>query len=256
MKIEKIVNDKMDLKIPQFVCDGHLSPNLNNYPMLSHLNGFFFTAIIGRPGSGKTSMLVSWLTGKSENKVFRKVFNHVLVVMPTSSRQSMKKNIFKNHDAGKMWDDLDYKTIMSIYERLEDSSEQKETTLLILDDVGASLKRKEIQTMLRKIVYNRRHLKVHIIILLQSYMSVPKEVRKIFSNIILFKPSKIEMENLMNEQFEMNKDDSLDLMNYAFNERHDYLFLNVETQKIYKDFDQLVVHTDSDSEIENSDTEK
>ena len=256
MKIEVIKNKKLDLKIPEFTCDSGIAPHLNKYPMLSHLNCFGFTAIVGRPGSGKTSMLVSFLTGKGENKVWRKVFNHVLVVMPSTSRASMRKNIFKTHDADKMWDDLDYKTITNIYDRLEEASTNKETTLLILDDIGASLKRKDIQTMLRKIIYNRRHLKCHIIILLQSYMSIPKEIRKIFTNVILFKPSKVEAENLFNELFEMNKDDTLDLMNYAFKEKHQSLFLNVETQKIYKDFDQLVVHTDSDSEIENSDSEK
>ena len=57
--------------------------------------------------------------------------------MPTSSRQSMTKNVFKDHDTSKMFDDLDLKTITNIYERLETSSAEKETTLFILDDVGA-----------------------------------------------------------------------------------------------------------------------
>jgi DNA replication protein DnaC len=253
-KIEVRHNKKMGLKIPEFTCDGGLAPHLDKYDMLKHLNGFFFTGLIGKPGSGKTSMLVSWLTGKKKDKIFRKVFDHVLSVMPTSSRESMKKNIFKNHHQNKMFDELDYKTISNIYNQLEGATEQKETTLLILDDVGASLKNKEIQTLLRKIIYNRRHLKVHIVILLQSYMSIPKEIRKLFSNIIMFKPSKIEMENLMEEQFEMHKDTALDLMNYSFNDRHDYLFLNIESQRIYKDFDEIIVHSNDSQEY--SDDEK
>ena len=44
---------------------------------------------------------------------------------------------------------------------------RKKKTLLILDDVGASLKRNDIQTILKKIIFNRRHLKVHIVCLLQ-----------------------------------------------------------------------------------------
>jgi len=62
--------------------------------MLKNFNGFVFTGFIGRPGSGKTSLLVSMLTGRKKDKVFRKVFNNILVVMPTSSRNSMKNNIF------------------------------------------------------------------------------------------------------------------------------------------------------------------
>ena len=69
-----------------FTVDGSLNDNLNKYPMLSNSNGYRFTCFIGKPGSGKTSLLVSFLTSK---KVFKKVFHHVYVVMPTTSRNSM-----------------------------------------------------------------------------------------------------------------------------------------------------------------------
>jgi AAA15 family ATPase/GTPase len=90
-------NKALDLKIPEFTCDGSLGDHLNNYDMLKFLNGYRFSAFIGKPGSGKTSLLVSFLTGKKDRKVFRNVFDHVLLVMPSSSRNSMKKNIFKKH---------------------------------------------------------------------------------------------------------------------------------------------------------------
>lgn len=44
--------------------------------MFAHLNSFSFAAIIGKPGSGKTSLLISCLTGKGNNKTFRKVSDH------------------------------------------------------------------------------------------------------------------------------------------------------------------------------------
>jgi hypothetical protein len=47
------------------------------------------------------SLLVSFLTGKKDKKVFCNVFDHVLLVIPTSSRNSMKKNIFKKHQEDK-----------------------------------------------------------------------------------------------------------------------------------------------------------
>ena len=75
------------------------------------------------------------------------------------------------------------------------SSEEKETSLLILDDVGAVLKNVEIGKKLRQIIYMRRHLKCHIVILLQSFLSIPKEVRKVITNYFMFKPSKAEFGN-------------------------------------------------------------
>ena len=64
--------------------------------------------------------------------------------MPKSSRESMKKNPFKNHSADKMYEELNFDTINTIYESLLSSSEKKETSLLILDDVGAVLKNVDI----------------------------------------------------------------------------------------------------------------
>jgi DNA replication protein DnaC len=53
-------NKKMDLKIPEFLCDSRLAPHLDKYEMLKNLNGYYFTGILGGPGSGKTSFLVSY----------------------------------------------------------------------------------------------------------------------------------------------------------------------------------------------------
>ena len=86
-------NHKMNLNIPEFNCDGGVADHLNGYPMLKHLNGFFFTGIIEKPQYGKTSTMISWMNGKGNKNVFRKVFNNVVIVMPTSSRKSLSKNI-------------------------------------------------------------------------------------------------------------------------------------------------------------------
>ena len=34
----------------------------------------------------------------------------------------------------------------------------------------------------------------------------------------------------------------MDLMRYVFKNPHDYLMLNVDNQKFYKDFDEIIVH--------------
>jgi KaiC/GvpD/RAD55 family RecA-like ATPase len=251
MKIELKENKKMDLDIPQFNCDNcPLGTHLNKYEMLSHLNSFSFSVLVGKPGSGKTSLVVSFLTGKGNSKVFRKVFENVLIVMPSSSRNSLKKNPFKNHPEDKMYDELDLETIENIYERLLESSENKEKTLLIMDDIGASLKNNNIQKILRKIIYNRRHLKVHIICMLQSFISIPREIRKLITNIFLFKPSKVEMENFCEELFETKKDKAIEIMNFVYDTPHQYLMLNVESQTMYKGFDRMIIHDENKENLE------
>ena len=247
MNIEIKKNKKLVLPVTQFNCDGSLNDNLEKYDMLANLNGFKFTILVGKPASGKTSVLTSWMKTKGKKKIFRKVFDHVLVVMPSSSRNSMKDNVFKNHPEDKMFDELDHPTTTTIYNMLLYESEEKETTLLILDDVGASLKNNDIQKQLRKILYNRRHLKVHVIMLVQSFLSIPREIRKLVNNVIIFKPSKVEFITLFDELFETPKDDAMALMRYAFQKPHDFLFLNVDNQRIYQDYDELILHTENNN---------
>jgi KaiC/GvpD/RAD55 family RecA-like ATPase len=242
MSIKTIKRDRLDLKIPQFLCDHGYNDKLDNIPMLSHLNNYGFNIISGKPGSGKTSLLISFLTGNGENKVYRKCFNNVMVVMPTNSRQSLKKNIFEKHPQNKLFDELNLESITKIYEMLEDavSEEPKKNTLLILDDVGASLKKKEILFLLKKIIFNRRHLRTHIVCLVQSYISLPLEIRKLSTNVIAFKPAKPEAENLFRELFETKHDMMDKIIKYVYKQKGDYLFLNVDSQRMYKDFDEIV----------------
>jgi hypothetical protein len=243
MKIELIKNKKLDLKIPKFdVDDNPLGTHLNEIPMLKHLNSYSFTGIIGKPASGKTSLLISFLTGTGKNRVYRKAFNNVLLVMPPHSRSSMKPNIFEDHPAEKMFDELNGETIHDIYSKLRAASTADENTLLILDDVGASLKNNDIQKTLKTIIYNRRHLHVHIVMLMQSFLSCPKEIRKLLTNCFLYKCSKVECENFMAELFETHKDDVIDIMNFVYDKPHQYLMINVDSQKLYKGFDELIIH--------------
>jgi len=247
--IEVKHNPKLDLNVPEFVCDSSpLGNHLNEYPMLRELNRYGFNGILGRPGSGKTSLLVSFLTGRGKKRILRRSFNSVILVMPTSSRDSMKQNPFAGHKKDKMFDELDYPTLEKIYNMLQASTAKDENTLLLLDDVGAAMKNKDIQKLLRLIIYNRRHLKVQIWCLLQSYISIPKEVRKLFTGLFIFKPSKVEFENIMDECFELKRDTALELMQFAYKKPHDYLFLSVENQKMYQDFDEVIVHTEDDLE--------
>jgi hypothetical protein len=45
----------------------------------------------------------------------------------------------------------------------------------------------------------------------------------------------------MIEMFEMHKDIALDLMKEIYTDPHDYLFLNVDSQRMYKNFDEIII---------------
>jgi len=150
-----------------------------------------------------------------------------------------------------MYDELSFENLEDILNKLALSSNENESTLLIMDDVGASLKNNEIKKKMRELIYNRRHLKCSIMILLQSYLSLEKEIRKLFNNVIMFKSSKVEFENLFNELFETKKEYASDIMEISYDGPHNYLMLNVDSQKMYKAFDEIIIKESNDEENNN-----
>jgi hypothetical protein len=61
----------------------------------------------------------------------------------------------------------------------------------------------------------------------------------------MFKPAKKEFETLFDELFEQHKDKTLDIMKFAFQKPHDYLFLNVDNQRMYQNFDEIILNDEN-----------
>ena len=87
-----LVHNKPKLKMPEFKVDEPLSKNIDD-PLLSNMNRSFCCGLVGKAGSGKNSLMISFI--QSPKKYFKKVFNKIYVFMPNSSRNSMKQSIGK-----------------------------------------------------------------------------------------------------------------------------------------------------------------
>lgn len=172
MKLVVSKHKPYSLKIPEFMCDKIIKDA--PVPFNLFLTGYRFIVLCGRPGSGKTSLLISCLL---DSKIFKKTYNHVYLFMPTSSRNSLKNNPFKKHDPSKMYDSLD--DLHSVYASLEQNTAEGESSLIIVDDLQAQLKRPDINILVNRICANRRHLKCTVIICLQNYNLLPLSTRKL-----------------------------------------------------------------------------
>ena len=53
-----------------------------------------------------------------------------------------------------------------------------------------------------------------------------------------------EFETLFEELFETKKDDAMEIMNFVYKLPHDYLFLNVDSQRMFKNFDEILIQKD------------
>ena len=91
-------------------------------------------------------------------------------------------------------------------------------------------------------------MKLNIIITAQSYVNIPLDIRKCITSIIIFKPPKKELEILFQELIENKKDLFLDIMKIVYTDKHNFLFINVPTQKMFRNWDELIIKEDDDEE--------
>jgi Cdc6-like AAA superfamily ATPase len=225
-----------------FACDKELSSKLNQYEMCrDHLNKFGTTLLIGSPGSGKTSLLVNMV-----KKLYKKVFDRVYVFMPATSRQSLKPNIFDVLPETQLFEELNEENISRVYNEVKTLSDDGKKTLIIYDDVQKALKNHAVLTSLKNIIANQRHLHVVNLILVQNFFALHKSLREIVSNVVLFKLGKSQTDKVFNEIIELHRDKFDKIRDLVYDEKYNWLFVNVATQRIYKKFDEIVFEEDAD----------
>jgi adenosyl cobinamide kinase/adenosyl cobinamide phosphate guanylyltransferase len=231
-----VTKSDIEYKPPQFVCDNELQKRVT--PPLP--NNHHFMCITGPARSGKTSFAISMLTSP---QCYRKVFHEVHVVMPSHSRKSLKDDIFKDHT--RCYEELDYHTLSVIKQATSDASEKGRISLILMDDVGASLKDPDIQRELKDLIWNRRHHKTSIWTLAQSYNSLPMQIRKSISHLCMFKPvNRKEADLVFSELAYKEKDDLSDLLRFVFDKPHTWLLLDVADGTYYRNFDLIGTRAD------------
>lgn len=237
MNIKLKENKKPNLVQTEMMCDKGLAEKLNNYEMLKHLNQHSTSLLIGRPKSGKTSLINSLFSSQS---CLKKVFHKVYVFQPSTSSSSIKNNIFSKLPEEQFYNELTYENLEDVYNKIE-ALPKEQNKCIIFDDMASYLKNKELQKLFKVLNYNRRHLGVSIYFLVQTYYSIPKELRKIFNNLFIFKTSKMELQTIFEEQIELQKDYVLPISKLVFDKPYQYLFINTDLQKLYKNFDEIII---------------
>ena len=198
-----LIHNKPKLKMPEFKVDEPLSKHLDD-SLLTNMNKSFCCGLVGKAGSGKTSLMISLI---QTPKKFKKVFNKIYVFMPNSSRNSMKNNAFSVLPDDQLFEGVSYEILSEVYERLLESTENNHKSLLVFDDVQSYLKDKEVEVNLLHIIANRRHLRCSFFIVAQNYNKIPKNIRQSFTDIFLFNVGKEEYINIFEENINLSKDD-------------------------------------------------
>jgi hypothetical protein len=217
-------------------------PNINT--SIPHRNGFV-AALIGAPGTGKSSLLLSMFRRGSGNDYYRNKFDNIYLITPESSFLSVKNHHFQKHE--KIYHYLNEELLGDIYRKINElkldsieNDEPIEHSCIIIDDFAADLKDTEIIKALKNILTKSRHINTAVIFTLQAYNLFPLVLRKMLSNVIIFKPNnRKEMVSVSDELLNMKTDDALEIYNCVFDELYNHLDIDTKTNELQKNFNLL-----------------
>ena len=77
--------------------------------------------------------------------------------------------------------------------------------------------------------------------MVQTYFSIEKDIRKLFSNLFIFKVSKHELNTIYDELIEHKREYVDEIIKLVYDKPFNYMFINTDTQRIFKNFDELII---------------
>lgn len=236
MEIKEIVNKKIKLKPIKMNTNAKIPDGVAPFDRYN-----FAMMVVGRPGSGKTTMIINQLTDKGG--MFYKKYNKIFIFSP--SLNTIQKQIHLPPE--QIINEFDIKKLYEIIEKQkeeieEDSDEELTQVLLIFDDMLADLS-KDTSKELMKIIYNRRHLGLSIIMTTQVLNKIKASMRKAFSDIVFFNTSNNQEHECFREECtNFTKDEYRTFREMAFVEPHDFIMCRLSNGKLFRNFNELIIN--------------
>lgn len=231
--------DKPDLQKVKMNCDDIIDSKLLKYPMVEDVWAkTSFNVICGKMGQGKTSLITNLV-----KTVFKKCFDHIYIFIPATSRTSIDNDIYGRFlPEDQIFDELTIGNLTELYNKLKESSADKEFSLIIIDDFQTQLKDQAILTVLKKIITKMRHLRSTIFLLQQNFIALDKSCRELVSNIIMFNLGKSQLSRIFDEVITIKKSTYDKLIDFVYRDKNDWILINVNGNKnIYRNFDQIII---------------
>jgi hypothetical protein len=175
------------------------------------------------------------------------VFHSIVVFCPSNSRESIKGGSFfdKYIPPGQLHEEVTPGALQETHDLAKENASEDYRTLVIFDDCQRAFKLKENMRLLLNLANNRRHMRLSIWICAQNYLALDRKLRSGITDTFAFRLSKRELEALFEEQIEKSRSDFEKIMPYLFVEDHSFLYVNSVTQRLFSNYDELVLHDDN-----------
>jgi len=186
-------------------------------------------AIIGRKGTGKSSLILNLLERKESP--WYKHFNLIFLISPTASRDD-KMNELVEDLGDQYYDDLTNEVLLEIMNRIDADTEERQkkkkkgkpSYCIIYDDIIHQIKSKNAK-LVTLLATQNRHRNVTNVYLLQKWNSFPTLIRANLDLVSFFRSdNKKELETFLEEQ---NSDEATLRKLYEFAVKEPYSFLHI-----------------------------
>jgi hypothetical protein len=241
--IKEIVGDTpISLGKFKFTCDDADTTIPKPLPQ----QGGFAMLIVGKPRSGKTNLLLNLTTKAYKN--FNRKFDRVFLFSP--SVHTIEDDPFELLPDDQKFEEATLSNLKEVLAMIKDSGEK---VLLILDDCISDIRGKgkaEVENLLHKIFFNRRHLagkggSLSIIATSQTYNKIDPKLRKTASQIVLFEnKNKKELDSIFEEIILIPKREFYETLRYIFDKKFNFMYIDStlpDYKMIHKNFNQLEI---------------
>eukprot|EP01031_Cornospumella_fuschlensis_P027305 gene27305-32981_t len=250
MRIQECSKPKSQTQF-QFASDKPLSKAMCKVELYNRLlNRFCTTLVVGKQGSGKSSLIMNLL---NDRHGYKGRFDKIFVFLPGTSMANVRGSPYEKLDPSQIYEELNHESLSEVYEMVKEIAEgnedaqRKQRCLLVFDDVSSQFKDGPLQLLMKRIVKNQRHLFVSSIFVMQTFFDMPKQLRQLCNNLFLFKMSKAVMHSIVDELLEVKKEKVDELIRFVYDGPHAWMAVNMNSGEVYKQYDRVIM--DDEDEV-------
>lgn len=240
MSLLKITHHKVrPPRRPTILCDIVLHDKLSKTALLSNMNKSFFALLLGKPGSGKSTL---WVTLLTDRRFYNEVFDRIYIFIPESSLRNIgEESMIHLLPEDRFFHELNVDTLEEVERLTEENAQREWNSLVIFDDVQKDLKG-ACQEKLIHMIANRRHsYRASFIIAAQTYRKVPRQVRELATDVFAFDPSRGAQKAIEDELLTIDKH-GMEQIWRAYKglkqRRKQFIYFNIDNDKVFIDWDK------------------